>query len=375
MPRKNAQKPKKPHHWIEIGVALASLAAIIFIAFRPTFAGSTLNAQNAAQFGDFIGGFLGTILLIVSGCLVISAYRLQNFAEQVRSFEAHFFEMLKYHRDNMMEIDVDGIKGRRAFVSFIREWRLALDIVDKSAAQSGHELQVEDRARLAYFAFFHGSGPNARNDLLRSASKYPKDLVEELIEVMSCVWKEASKVPTFSERLLKKLGLISSQRCASNNSKNLAYIPFEGHHSRLAHYFRHLYQIVRHVDKTAPEGTEQDHIDLVRAQLSTHEQALLALHAYAVRDPWIDSQYIDKYGLIQDLPDGFLNPSEFPVAKIFKQTARSATTTTSGPPNHEQREVPTGILTTIQNHQPSDDGNRGRAAEAEDSLPPTPPQK
>jgi len=196
---------------------------------------------------------------------------------------------------------------------------MALKVVRAAEVATLHPLEVESRARLAYLAFFHGSGPNARKGLRKAASsdKYSKKLVNRVIREMSKVWRGCGRRSRLLEKSQLKMNLIPG----STREKPLAYIPFEGHHSRLAHYYRHLFQLVDYVHRCAPEGTEFNLVKLVRSQLSTHEQALLALHAYSVKDQWraCKTNYISEYDLIGDLPGEFLRPDkEFPARKIYK---------------------------------------------------------
>jgi hypothetical protein len=318
-------------HRLEAITFTVGTGLILGFLWAPTYypgLENSLDAETAARYGDFVGGVIGTVLLVFSACLLIAAHKQHDATEKshkeqhvateaLRSFEARFFEMLKYHRDNMTEIDVDGIRGRRAFVSFIREWRLALKIVKTACENCKQTLEVKEKARLAYLSFFHGSGPNAQNDLKDAAKKfgYDPDLVNDLIKQMSEVWSEHPANNSIN------LGCSSSKSIARRSDellKGLAYAPFGGHHSRLAHYYRHLYQLVDYVHWVAPNESQKFHVALVTAQLSTHEQALLALHAFSVKSRWLGSPYIDDYDLIADVPEEFIQSDDFPIWEIYK---------------------------------------------------------
>jgi len=78
----------------------------------------------------------------------------------------------------------------------------------------------------------------------------------------------------------------SKQRWNNNDIKervrrerNFDYTPFEGHQSRLGHYYRHLYQMTRYVDEQSIDINKYEYVKTIRAQLSTHEQALLLLNS------------------------------------------------------------------------------------------------
>ncbi|MDZ7646711.1 MAG: putative phage abortive infection protein [Cytophagales bacterium] len=57
------------------------------------------------------------------------------------------------------------------------------------------------------------------------------------------------------------------------------YKPFEGHVSKLGHYYRHLYQLIKFVTANENIGfgfkEKYEFIKTVRAQLSNHEQVLI----------------------------------------------------------------------------------------------------
>lgn len=305
-------KPRGPTHtWEIVGTVIALLTITLFGFIPEAYRGDELDPTKAGQFGDFIGGYFGTVFLVISVAVLIGSYRNQRFANQVSAFESRFFELLRYHRDNTVEIEVDSIKGRRAFVSFLREWRLLLPLAKEAEVKIGAELSVVDRAALCYLAFYNGSGPNARRTFIQAASKstYPPELVAEVLERMS----DERAFYKAQERANAELGSIVNGKAA----RPLAYTPYEGHHSRLAHYFRHLFHLVKYAANHAPEKTAQEYVDLVRAQLTTHEQAVLALHAASVDGPWRSQSYLQDFHLIKNIPMGFLTDEEFPVRTVF----------------------------------------------------------
>lgn len=316
---KTKQKPQRgPTHFWEIWGSITAFAVMTLFGALPAYRGTQWDPEKAGQFGDFVAGYFGTVFLVVSVAVLFGSYRNQRFSNQVAAFESRFFELLRYHRDNTVEIEVESIKGRRAFVSFIREWRLLLPLVEKSADEVSVmanavpvRLSVKERAILSYLAFYHGSGPNARRTFREAARPhYEAELVEEVLKQMSAVWvaypRSASGAPD-----------LHAEEEGGKDCKSLAYVPFEGHHSRLAHYFRHLFHLVEYAASHAPHGTAKEYVDLVRAQLTTHEQALLALHAASVEGAWRTQNYLQARHLIEDIPIGFLSDEEFPVREVL----------------------------------------------------------
>lgn len=102
--------------------------------------------------------------------------------------------------------------------------------------------------------------------------------------------------------------------------RSFGYKPFEGHQSRLGHYYRHLYQSVCYVDKQTFPLDKYEYVKTIRAQLSTHEQALLLLNSLSpVGQNWWHKGLITKYRMVQNLPRDFFNPqTELDVNKLFE---------------------------------------------------------
>jgi len=107
-------------------------------------------------------------------------------------------------------------------------------------------------------------------------------------------------------------------------TQTFPYKPFDGHQSRLGHYFRHLFQAVNYINQQPPRllnySEKYKYVKTLRAQFSTQEQALLFLNSLSdlglawERDPAIqdvNSKLITKYNLIKNIPDGFVSGIDF----------------------------------------------------------------
>jgi hypothetical protein len=243
----------------------------------------------------------------------------QETAHQRTTFVARFFELLRYHRENVGDIEIADKKGRRAFVSMIREFRMALKLVKKANTEKNAELTQDRIISLAYLAFYYGVGWNSTRIFKKSADDYPLELVEELVTKMGYAQHTFKSLKEDKED--KKL---SKGEVAMNGDleiEGFPYRPFDGHQSRLGHYYRHLYQIMKYVDEYAKGPKEPNAYGaIVRAQLSNHEQALLCLNSLSpVGMAWRRSGgYLTKYGLIQNIPESFFHETaEVDVKRMF----------------------------------------------------------
>jgi hypothetical protein len=283
---------------LELTILILGFVALnsIFIAkaFRAT---NVVEAEAAGQLGDFVGGYIGSYFALVSVVLLFATLKSQRKAYELQSFETKYFELIRLHRENVAELEVQGTTGRKLFVVMIRELRAILKIVKSVAAQTGQTLTQRQKMHISYYCLFFGTGPNSSRMLRQSLSKFEASFVNALES-------ELNK-PEIKENDQKDL--------------KLSYVPFEGHQSRLGHYYRHLYQAVRYVDKKKLDIDKYEYVKTIRAQLTTHEQALLLLNSLTpIGQDWWENNYIVTYRMVQNLPRHFFDPStEIDLSAIF----------------------------------------------------------
>lgn len=192
------------------------------------------------------------------------------------------------HRDNVSEIGMKGSSGRKLFVLMLRELREALKIVKEIAIKSNLSLSEEQLQQVAYLCLFYGVGPNSSRMLIISLSDYDEAFV---IAVETALNNDDTKK---SVRISRKFN----------------YAPFEGHQSRLGHYYRHLYQMVRYVDEQPDEliADKYKYVKTIRAQLSTHEQALLLINSLTpMGRKWWEMKFMVNYKLVKNIPCMFFD--------------------------------------------------------------------
>lgn len=286
---------------VEAAIVVAGFALMnaIFIskAFRQS---TTVNPEGAGQLGSFVGGYFGAIFALTGVVLLLASLKSQRIASVQQDFENKYFELIRMHRDNVAEIEIQGssASGRKVFVLMLREFRCALEIVRRVADRSNQQLTQQDRLNVTYCCLFYGVGPNSSRMLKISLSAFDATFID-------AVEKELNKPETKDE---------------SRRDRKLDYVPFEGHQSRLGHYYRHLYQLVRYVDEQTLEINKYEHVKTIRAQLSTHEQALLLLNSLTtVGQNWWRKDLIVKYRSVQNIPLEFFDSStELDMSTLFK---------------------------------------------------------
>lgn len=278
---------------------------LVFIsdAFRET---NEVNQLSAGLLGDFVGGYIGTFFTLCSALLLYLTLKNQkesternlthqNESTERLSFETKYFELIRLHRENVTEIDVQGIKGRRFFLVLLKEYKAALQEARSTNGIVGLNLNAEQLSTAAYYAVFYGTGTNS-SSMLRAA------LGNTTLDEKFC---------------LKFIERIENQDNKTKVSNKLGYTPFEGHQCRLGHYYRHLYQSIKYIDQHSIEN-KYDYTKLIRAQLSNHEQALLLINSLTpLGRKWWDREYITKYKLVKNIPENFFHPYDIDVLKHF----------------------------------------------------------
>lgn len=105
---------------------------------------------------------------------------------------------------------------------------------------------------------------------------------------------------------------IAKQLKVNRQSKFLYKKYYGGHQHRLGHYYRHLYQSYKTLDRTnlISQDSKYDYSKLLRAQISTYEQILLFINSLSslgmkwqfLADNDKRNDFIEKYQIIKNVP-------------------------------------------------------------------------
>jgi len=284
-------------YYQELSIITFGVIAMNLVFFSDAFKGDTLNREFAAQFGDFVGGYVGTLFLLISVVLLFITFKTQRSSGQELSFETKYFELIKMHRDNVAELQLQNAIGRKVFVLIMREFRVILSTTSKANLELESKLNKKELMHVAYYCLFFGTGPNSSRMLRISLDSFDSQFIDLLVYKLNS--------PLFKEKTKKSL--------------SLDFVPFEGHQSRLGHYYRHLYQSVSYVDKQTIPIDKYEFVKTLRAQLSTHEQALFLINSLSpVGENWWKKELITKYRLVKNLPPEFFNSAtEIDITALF----------------------------------------------------------
>lgn len=283
-----------------------------------------IDFRNTGQIGDTLGGIMGPFIAIIAAGLTFAAFWMQIKANEIQKdallkqesdlqrerFENRFYEMVRLHRENVAEMSISNtIKGRKVLVNLFYELQLCYHGVDKEAqiafdaGLTKQELRPEEVLEIAYSIFFYGLGVNSNKLLEKLDEKYDPVLIAGILKDMEIAQNYIRKEKTGKKKYIFPF----SKKDRTKLEFDVKYIPFDGHLSRLGHYYRHLFQSVKFVVENFPgeDGLETalSYLRTLRAQLSTHEQLLLYYNATTpFGEKWLDNEYLTKYKMIHNLP-------------------------------------------------------------------------
>ncbi|WGQ14753.1 putative phage abortive infection protein [Sphingobacterium faecium] len=249
---------------------------------------------------------------------------------EVESFENQFYELLRLHKENvnelLIELDVksassgSNVQGRRVFVLFkseIMRTYEAIDKIYKHKYPDHKEIFSDNLFKLSYYFFFEGLFTIYKipNESIAQKFNLEVDFIEYLKKVLLRFSLNYKENQTKQQDLLDLNG-------KSIGTCNFSYQPFLGQSTRLGHYFRHLYFVVKFVAERKSElfdySLKRYFLRILRIQLSNDEQVLLFynwLSGYGqkweetdlnLRREKIGNYYFTDYRMIHNLNQDYL---------------------------------------------------------------------
>lgn len=357
------QKPIKFFDSTFAVIVIVFLVLITVICFFPYWftryqVDDVVDFRNTGQIGDTIGGLMSPFIAIVASILTFLAFwaqikanreQVRQFSEQktqfnnqleeqkrqfnedlkkrsesenLQRFETKYFELVRFHRANMEEMNVDDkVYARKCFTSMYDEFRWCYKICEEYYPLLNQKTRdgIPNLTGFAYTIFFYGIGDISEkqyqfNNFELRLFQAVKHKFEE-IQVLYTTMFRASKATHNNIQFMLGKGI---------QYYDAFYFPFDGHISRLAHYYRHLFHTVKFVVKQSeslvPYEQKLDYLQTLRAQLSNHEQVMLYYNAVAgFGEAWFRNDYFTTYKMIHNLPfdiaDFGLKPHDHPKLK------------------------------------------------------------
>jgi len=289
-----------------------------------------LSMDITGQVGDFIGGVVGTLFSLVGVLLLFITLRDQRESFKKERFEQRLFELIKLNSQNVSEFEIAGtVKGRNCFKFMINELRFIYRLVEVGASamnvlnENSKVNSPKEYLKMAYLIMFFGIGYSSERQLHELFNEDEKKIFNEgvkakLEEVQNLYEKQAKSFePKYFSYDIPLTGI------PDGFTFETKFFPFDGHTSRLGHYFRQLFQTIMYIDQQPIiiiDHTEKyEYAKNVRATLSNQEQLLLFYNSIStLGSEWIEYDLIKKYALIKNIPLGIIDIGIHP-HEIFGQ--------------------------------------------------------
>lgn len=247
-------------------------------------------------------------------------FEIQNKTLKIQKFENQYYKMIDLHNANVNQISIPffdllgdsptskinvsiekkspniilrEVIGKKGFVDMFKELEYCLESsIDFFTERNQFGYNEKDIFRFAYSIFFWG----VYSDFAGS------EVIDEKHQMLV-------KNHLKQEQENYKTNLFQ----ANKQTINTRYVPFQGHESRLAHYYRHLFQTVKYVTNQVKDGNieydeARQYLRVLRAQLSNSEQLMLYYnYICGFGENWDKLgdkgyQYLTKYRMIHNIP-------------------------------------------------------------------------
>lgn len=302
--------------------------------------GGSLAFAETGQFGDFIGGVIGTIFsgagfyfLYITLVEQRKAITSQKESFEKERFEAKFFDLIRLHKENVNEMKYNKIKntndnaleGRKIFNVIYLEFRDCLKEVKRFCKVYDNDDYVKDKYSMylqkiisknnikkvtinelamidiAFSIIYFGVGKEGEI-LLRNSFiyKYNDNFFYQLLKFIQLKpnlgYKKSYRTwAKFNSYDLKELRESFKVIGKNKKTKGFSFLVddvnimtnynltkfYGGHQHRLGHYFRHLFQTYKFlsIQDNLTEEEKYFYGKTLRAQLSNYEQSILFINS------------------------------------------------------------------------------------------------
>ena len=310
--------------WAILIIGGVGLIVFLGITFNKVYFNTSweIDAKLAADFGSFVGGFVGTIFSLI-GTLVVAYTFVMQFRQSNQMFEEqnkltrkseatnNFFKMIDFQNSIVEQMELPNIrndkeKGRKVFVTSKEQINEIMDLYsrhkggakDKTGLISIYDLNDDELFDFAYTLFYYGF-PGMFSD--SSARDHSPNIISTLREA----GYSESKIKHYLNAMRSHLCDIGNK---TDNKPIREWLINRVNQPYLNSYFQNLYGAINLVDSNTDfEDLEKGNlINILRAQLSTSELYILDIHSRSkisevAGEDW--STYIGRYDLLKNLPE------------------------------------------------------------------------
>lgn len=306
---------------IIISLSLLVIGLTIYAFWKNNYLNTSyfLGTDKLGHFGDFIGGFLGTLLTLIATIYIYQTFnsqkksieiqeeQLTNQKEELKSqkqelilqrqliaqqqFESTFFNMLNVHRELKNNLEINVI-SRICNIIFNRE--------SKKPSMKGPFLSPTTISEIDDF-----DGVNVFK-LIRLDFEILYNSFKNLNTI------EGSQI--FSNKIIKDIiqqELLNNEEILNGNEieviKKIFWIIFHNYRNILSHYFRNVYHILKFIRENEIQNNVnyQKYADIFQSQLNEDEQFLLFYNFIVFEDKskkhLSTKELCDNYNFLENL--------------------------------------------------------------------------
>lgn len=269
--------------------------------------GKIVSLQDYGNIGNLTSGLIGSLFTIAAFFILLITLIEQKDTFRKQQFESKFFELLKLHRANVaeMEIELDNMfekgifKGRKVFVRLYDEFFSIYNSVslERNNQQiNNFQERIMQDASFAYILLFYGIDDSS---------------IERINNYIS--QNQQYKYLEIYFQFIHKL--------KQNNPLNPLF--YTSRQDILSHYFRHLFQTIKFIDRQTflTDKEKYFYAKTLRAQLSNFELAIFFFNSlsplgasWELKMKKYKVNLITKYKFIKNIPIGFtkeINPKAY----------------------------------------------------------------
>lgn len=345
----------KPNLWIGLLLILAIL--IVFFAFLAPvlFTDSSSYGDfdtSTGAVGDTIGGimnpFIAIAAVIVTGLAFYMQYQAnrqvqdqfkkQDHQYKLDKFESRLFKFVENYNQTVNQFNCNSrdsnetFRGKDIFFAIHQEFKATLkDIqnfnqlnnfnIENMCLEKANESNfyiVE--LKITYVIVFYGVSEHGQKTVIEKLKHlYKNEYLKKLTDYLSY------KPEGFNELHEVHNGWKEVSITDVQNRCKKQFIRYNnGHQSRLGHYYRQLYMIIKFIDdeRSLKYLEKWEHSKYLRSLFSNHEQIIFYLnsisilgHDWEINKTNENEMLVTKYDLIKNIPDSYRE--KYCVNKIY----------------------------------------------------------
>lgn len=245
------------------------------------------DLQFYGLLGDYVGGFWGTIVGVLTLLIVLFTWRQTRNSDYRAKIYQIFSEMLRTHEEIVSSMQLNDFDGRDVVSVFLSEFYAIYKVV-KKLSDENKVWTLDEQIDISYSYTIFGPHIVTENVL--------KGYNQEKIKFLS--------------------GLILKMRQDNEDPKK----SYSGHQNRFSHYFRNLYAAYEFIESSSLTKKEKLSLaKVLRSKLSNYEQALLALNVIShFGQEWERTGLFHRYKPIKNIPELFFTfDSNFKLSQRF----------------------------------------------------------